>query len=199
MKGMNFLLVGVGGQGTILASNILAETGLGLGFDVKKAEVHGMSQRGGSVISHIRWAEKVFSPILSEGEADYLAAFEKIEAVRFINYLRPKANVLINDYRIVPLSVRTSKQQYLSDDEIQTALKHRAENIFWVNGMKIAESLGNIKTTNVVILGALSALLQYEVEKWLEAIEKYVPLKARKLNINAFHLGREEMFSNHNK
>jgi len=115
MKKTRFLLTGVGGQGTILASNVLAELGVSIGYDAKKAEVHGMSQRGGSVISHVSWGEEVFSPVIPDGEADILISFEKLEAIRFVGGIRPGAMVLINDYEIVPITVSSGTGKYPSN------------------------------------------------------------------------------------
>ncbi len=191
MEKYNFLLVGVGGQGTILASNIIAEAGLALGLDVKKAEIHGMSQRGGSVISHVRWAEKVYSPIVAEGEADFILAFEKLEALRYIEYLKPNGTVIINDYSIIPLSVKTSDICYPDNNTIQTTLQCFTNRIFWINGIDLAQQIGNVKTTNVILIGALSALMQDNHDHhWHQAIEKFVPTKMRKENIEAFHNGK---------
>lgn len=190
-EGINFVLVGVGGQGTLLASDILAELGLRLGFDVKKAEVHGMSQRGGSVTSHLRWAPQVFSPIIPAGEADILLAFEKLEAVRFIGQLKPNGLVLVNDYAIEPLSVQTGGVPYPADEEIRRSLAQVTPKVNWVKGMDIAEALGNTRTANVVLLGALSALLDIDPAHWDAVLELRVPAKHLELNRRAFQAGRE--------
>jgi indolepyruvate ferredoxin oxidoreductase beta subunit len=189
MRSINFLLVGVGGQGTILASNILAEVGLALGYDVKKAEVHGMSQRGGSVTSHVRWAEQVFSPIFPDGEADVILAFEKMEAGRFIASLRPGGLAIINDYAIVPVTVHTGKNSYPSDDDLRKIIKGITERAYWVDGVEIAEELGNTRVANVVLLGVLASLLNAEQQKWPAVIERLVPAKAREINLQAFARG----------
>lgn len=190
-EGINFVLVGVGGQGTLLASDILAELGLRLGFDVKKAEVHGMSQRGGSVTSHLRWAPRVFSPIIPQGEADILLAFEKLEAVRFIGQLKPNGMALVNDYAIEPLSVQTSGIPYPGDEELRQRLMQATSQVYWVKGMDIAEALGNTRAANVVLLGALSALLDIDPGQWDAVLEMRVPAKHLELNRKAFHAGRE--------
>ncbi len=187
----NFLLVGVGGQGTILASDVLAEVGLVAGYEAKKAEVHGMSQRGGSVVSHVRWGPQIFSPVIAQGDADILVAFEKLEALRFIDYLRPGGLALINDHRIVPVTVSTGNGLYPDDGIIQTVLAGATSDAHWVDGLKIAEQLGNDRVTNVVILGALSALLEMEPECWLQVIEGRVPPQYIDLNRQAFWAGRE--------
>jgi indolepyruvate ferredoxin oxidoreductase beta subunit len=191
IKSMNFVLVGVGGQGTILASDLLAELGLKLGFDVKKAEVHGMSQRGGSVISHLRWGAQVFSPIIPRGEADVLIAFEKIEAVRFLDLLKPNGLLLVNDYAIEPVTVNTSGILYPTDDYIQEALKQVTSRSFWIKGMDIAEKLGNTRTANVVLLGALSGLLDLDPDCWDDALQIRIPPKYLVLNRKAFQAGRQ--------
>ena len=198
MKELNFILIGVGGQGTILASNIIAEAGLALDLDVKKAEIHGMSQRGGSVISHVRWGEKVFSPIISEGEADYLIAFEKLEALRYLNFLKPDGKIIVNDYSIIPLSVKTMNIRYPETSEIQSSLRKITKNIYWINGLELAQQAGNVKTTNVVLLGVLSAIMdKNDQQHWLQAIEKVFPSKIRTINIEAFNLGRKALLRNY--
>lgn len=191
MKKIRFLLAGVGGQGTILASNVLAELGIALGYDAKKAEVHGMSQRGGSVISHVSWGEQVFSPIIPEGEADILIAFEKLEAIRFLDGIRPDAMVLVNDYGIVPITVSSGTGKYPSDEEMKAAFAPVTKNVHWVKGVEIAEELGNAKAANVVLLGALSKILEMDAEPWLKVIEARVPPKFLDLNRQAFQVGRE--------
>ena len=190
-KNVNFLLAGVGGQGTLLASDILADLGVRLGYDVKKAEVHGMSQRGGSVTSHVRWGEKVFSPIVGKGEVDVLVAFEKLEAVRYINQLRPGGQVLVNDQSIEPITVKAGDLKYPDAANIRSRLAGAGGTVHWINGLEIAEKLGNPRTANVAILGALSALIDAPPEPWLEAVEAHVPPKAIKINRQAFIKGRE--------
>ncbi len=190
---LSILLVGVGGQGTILASNVLAELGLKLGYDVKKAEVHGMSQRGGSVISHLRWGETVYSPIIAQGQADIMVAFEKLEALRFIDQLRLDGLVIINDQEIVPVTVSTSNTAYPGDELIREKIAGYTAHQYWVKGVQIAEGLGNVKTANVVLLGAMSAILGMEVEPWLEVIGSRVPAKYLALNRQAFEKGREKV------
>jgi indolepyruvate ferredoxin oxidoreductase beta subunit len=189
-KPISFLLVGVGGQGTILASNIIADLGLSLGYDVKKAEIHGMSQRGGSVTSSVRWADEVNSPIVTEGTADFFIAFEKAEAVRFINYVRPGGKILINDYVITPVTVSAGSAEYPSEETIHTTIEQYSDKAEWLNGIKIAEGLGNAKAANVVLLGALSKLLGLEAEPWIESIKRLVPAKHLELNLKAFEAGR---------
>jgi indolepyruvate ferredoxin oxidoreductase beta subunit len=188
---VSFLLVGVGGQGTILASDVLAQVGVKMGYEAKKAEVHGMSQRGGSVVSHVRWGLQVFSPVIARGETDVMIAFEQLEARRFIDHLRPGGLVLINRQAITPITVSAGNSTYPPDDTIRTALLKATGNVHWVNGLDIAEQLGNARTANVVILGALSALLEMEAGPWLQVIEGRVPPKYIELNCKAFQAGRE--------
>ena len=171
---VNFLLAGVGGQGTILASDILAEIGLRLGYDVKKAEIHGMSQRGGSVVSNLRWAPEVFSPIVPRGTADVLIAFEKLEAARFADYLRKGGVALVNDYSIPPVTVSSGTSIYPPDESIRESLDMLADEQHWVNGLAIAEALGNVKTANVVLIGAFSAMIALPDDIVLAAIEARV-------------------------
>jgi indolepyruvate ferredoxin oxidoreductase beta subunit len=186
---VNFLLAGVGGQGTILASDILAEIGLRLGYDVKKAEIHGMSQRGGSVVSNLRWAPKVFSPIVPRGTADVLIAFEKLEAARFADYLRKGGVALVNDYSIPPVTVSSGTSIYPSDEAIRESLDALADEQHWVNGLAIAEGLGNVKTANVVLIGAFSAMIDLPDDIVLAAIEARVPAKHLAINRQAFTAG----------
>jgi indolepyruvate ferredoxin oxidoreductase beta subunit len=190
----NFVLVGVGGQGTILASDVLAEVGVLLGYDVKKAEVHGMSQRGGSVISGVRWGEKVYSPIIARGEADYLVAFEKSETPRYIDHLRSGGVVLINNYQIVPLTVSSGNASYPTDEQIREVTARFTEKTYWVDGVGIAEKVGNFKAANAVLLGTLSKVLNIPSEKWLDAIARHVPVKLLELNRLAFEAGRAVKF-----
>ena len=190
-EGINFALVGVGGQGTILASDVLAELGLRLGFDVKKAEVHGMSQRGGSVTSHLRWGAQVFSPIIPRGEADVLIAFEKLEAARFVDILKPGGLALVNDYAIEPLSVLTTGVPYPGDEVLRERLAQVTPHAYWVKGIEIAETLGNARTANMVLLGALSGLLDLDESHWDAVLEQRVPARFLDLNRQAYHAGRE--------
>jgi indolepyruvate ferredoxin oxidoreductase beta subunit len=190
-KDINFLLVGVGGQGTLLASDILAELGVRLGYDAKKAEIHGMSQRGGSVTSYVRWGGQVFSPIIGKGEVDILVAFEKLEALRYLDQLRPGGIVLVNDQAIEPITVKAGDVKYPRDEVVRSTLAGAAGAVHWVDGQEIAESVGNPKTANVAILGALSALLDTPEGEWLEAVKAHVPEKHIAINKKAFLAGRK--------
>ncbi len=191
MKKTDFLMAGVGGQGTILASNILAEVGLHLGYDVKKAEVHGMAQRGGQVDSHVRWGEKVYSPLVEENSVDYIVGFEMLEAARFPHFMKKDGVAVVNDYRINPPLVNLGKASYPSKEDIESLLLTRAEKVYWIEGTKIAGELGNPAVVGVVLLGALSNLVGGDKEVWLEVIGKMVPPKFVDLNLEAFAAGRQ--------
>lgn len=188
-KGISFLCVGVGGQGTILASDILAGVGLKLGLDVKKAEVHGMSQRGGSVLSQIRWGTKVFSPIVGKGGGDIMIAFEKLEALRFCAYLKKDAWVLLNEGAILPIPVIQGEVSYPTNTQIVEALSAITRNVVWVNGTGLAGQLGTPRLTNVILLGALAQLLGIPDEVMLEAITERVPRTYLAQNREAYFLG----------
>ncbi len=187
----SFVLVGVGGQGTLLASNILAEVGLAAGFDVKKSEVHGMAQRGGSVASHVRWdSEKVFSPLVGLGEADVLLSFEKMEALRFAHLLRRGGTAVVNDMAIVPVTVSSGTSVYPGDEHLARVFGALDARLVVVPGETLAQDAGNVKAANVVLLGAVSRLLPLPEEAWWACIAQRVPKKFLELNHAAFALGR---------
>lgn len=190
MNKSDFILVGVGGQGTLLASDVLALVGLEHGCDVKKSEVHGMAQRGGSVVSHVRWAERVRSPLIGQGEADYLLAFEKLEALRHLSFIRPGGTIIVNDYAIPPVSVASGKDAYPDDQKIEDVLRETTANHHLVPGLKTAEELGNARTSNIVLLGALSTLMDVPPATWKKIIERRVPKRFIELNWEAFNAGR---------
>lgn len=191
MKKIDFLMAGVGGQGTILASNILAEVGLELGYDVKKAEVHGMAQRGGTVESHIRWGDKVYAPVAIQGNVDYLLGFEMLEAGRWPAYVNKDAVVIVNRYRIPPPAVNLGKASYPREKEIDSLLKSAASRVFWVNATEMAIDLGNPAVVGVVLLGVLSGLVGGEENAWLNVIKRMVPERFVELNMKAFGVGRQ--------
>jgi indolepyruvate ferredoxin oxidoreductase beta subunit len=193
VSGYDFLLVGVGGQGTLLASDVLAATGVRAGLDVKKSEVHGMAQRGGSVTSHVRWAHQVFSPLIGRGEAGYMVAFEKLEAVRFAGYLRPGAVIVVNDHAIPPISVSVGGDRYPSDEEVRRALAAVSANVHFVRALPIAESLGEVRANNMVLLGALSRFVDVDLDCWLAAIAGRVPARTLEINRAAFLAGRQAL------
>jgi indolepyruvate ferredoxin oxidoreductase beta subunit len=190
-KKLDFLFAGVGGQGTILASNIVSEVGIRCGYDVKKSEVHGMSQRGGAVESHVRWAEKVYSPLIEEGCADYLLAFEMLEAARWPHYLAPDSIAMINYHRVMPPSVNLGQDKYPEEKEIEAILTGAGGRVLWVEGASKAEELGNPALAGVVLLGVLSTRLDEPAETWLQVVADLVPAKFKDLNVKAFLAGRE--------
>jgi indolepyruvate ferredoxin oxidoreductase beta subunit len=191
LQPVNFLLAGVGGQGTILASDILAEIGQLLGYDVKKAEIHGMSQRGGSVVSNLRWARQVFSPIVAQGEADVLIAFEKLEAARYAGHLRKGGVALINSYSIMPITVSAGKDLYPDDQEIRRVVGAYAGDQYWIDGVSIADSMGNPRTANVVLIGALAGLIGIPDDVLLSALAIRVQEKYLKVNRLALFAGKK--------
>ncbi|MBN1537502.1 MAG: indolepyruvate oxidoreductase subunit beta [Anaerolineales bacterium] len=198
-ENINFLLAGVGGQGTILASDVLVNVGLAAGYQAKQAEVHGMSQRGGSVTSHVRWGKVVYSPIAAAGEVDVLLAFEKAEALRNIPQLRPGGLVVINIEAIKPLTVTSGGQPYPDDEHLKTTFAQATSHTVYVNGAAIATELGNSRVANVVLLGALAAQVDQSgmagtgltYDTWLEVIRGRVPQKYIELNQKAFQAGWE--------
>ena len=193
MKKIDLLMTGVGGQGTILASDIIAEVALSSGYDVKKTDTLGMAQRGGSVISHIRIAPKVHSPLTKEGEVDILLAFEKIEAARWGYYLKPEGVAIVNNLAMPPLSVSLGNDRYPSDEEITGILKQTTDRIYLTNGSSQALELGDIRALNIFMLGCASVFMPLEISGWKEGITQRLPEKIRQLNLTAFDLGRKEM------
>jgi indolepyruvate ferredoxin oxidoreductase, beta subunit len=198
-KTINFMLAGVGGQGTILASDVLANVGLASGYQAKQAEVHGMSQRGGSVTSYVRWGETVYSPLVGAGEVDVFLTFEKAEALRNLDQLRPGALAVISLEAIKPVTVTSGGQPYPDDDHLRLCLAQVTNRAFYVDAQKIAAGLGNLKVSNVALMGALSGLMESQdfsepeltAETWLQVISARVPKKPIELNKKAFMAGRE--------
>ncbi len=182
----NIVICGVGGQGIILASNVLCHTAFVEGFDVKKSEVHGMAQRGGSVITHVRIGDKVHSPLIEQGNSDIVLAFEKLEAMRYIHYLKKNGTAIVNDRRILPMSVLTGAASY--PENIKTNLKQHGE-IYYVDAEKVAIELGNIRTVNIILLGVLSCFLGFKKKSWKVSISKNVKKKFVDLNLAAFNKG----------
>jgi len=185
----NILLVGVGGQGILLAAEILSETCMLAGFDVKKSEIHGMSQRGGSVVSHVRFGKEVFSPIVPEGEGDILFGFELMESYRSLTLLKPGATIVANDLCIAPPSVLMGQEIY------PAGLAFKIQDLFpdfiLLDGQKLAIEAGNARAANTVLLGAVSKRLPIAERFWIESIERMVPKKAVAVNLKAFAVGRE--------
>ncbi len=190
-KEINFLVTGVGGQGALLASNVLAEVGVRAGYDVKKAEVHGMSQRGGSVHSHVRWGEKLDSPVIGRGQVDCLIALEKLEALRYLLMLRPGGTVVVGELKIPPLSISSGDAHYPDDQEVRRVLSLVTDDYHFVPTLTLAEEAGNARAHNVVLLGALSTFVQgVSPDIWLQVIEERVPKKYVEVNRRAFQAGR---------
>lgn len=187
---VNFLFVGVGGQGTLTASDIAAQVGIDLGLEAKKSEVHGFAQRGGVVESHVRWGPQVGAPTSEKGTVDILVAFELLEAARWIDWLRPGGTVLVNDQRIVPMSVSVGEAVYPDREAILEGLRARAGRVIAVDGLGLAEKAGTVRAVNTVVLGALSALLDTPPQVWEQAIIRRVPPRYADANRTAFHLGR---------
>jgi indolepyruvate ferredoxin oxidoreductase beta subunit len=192
-KVTNIFLSGVGGQGTILASNILAEVFLKAGYDVKKSEVHGMAQRGGDVTTHFRFGKKVYSPLIKYGDVDYLISFEMLEAARYINWVKPEGKIIINKQEILPPAVSLGQMAYPKNIE-KMFKKYFKDNVWIVNGQEIARKLGNIQAANVVLVGAFSNFFpEFKEEQWTNAIKELLAAKLHELNIKAFHEGRKAL------
>jgi indolepyruvate ferredoxin oxidoreductase beta subunit len=192
-KVTNIFLSGVGGQGTILASNILGEVFLKAGYDVKKSEVHGMAQRGGDVTTHFRFGKKVYSPLIKYGEVDFLISFELLEAMRYINWVKPEGKIIINKQAILPPAVSLGQMEYPKDVE-KMFKKYFKDNVWIINGQGIARKLGNIQTANVVLIGAFSNFFpEFKEEQWTDAIQALLMKKLHELNIKAFYEGRKAL------
>lgn len=188
MKTTSIMIVGVGGQGTLLASKLLGNVLLSQGYDVKVSEVHGMSQRGGSVVTYVRFGEKVYSPVVDLGEADYILSFELLESARWIDYLKKGGRLITNTHRTPPMPVITGAAEYPSN--IEAHLRELAD-VTALEAMPLAEQAGSAKAVNVVLVGVLSRSMDIPEENWLRAIEETVPPKFVELNRRAFLLGRE--------
>ncbi|NLN84179.1 MAG: indolepyruvate oxidoreductase subunit beta [Firmicutes bacterium] len=182
------LLVGVGGQGTILAGKVLAQVALNLNLDVKMSEIHGMAQRGGSVVTQIKMGEKIHSPMIEVGEADDIISFEKLEAQRYLALLKPGGNIVYNDYEIAPMTVITGAAPY--PDDIEENLNKAAGEVKKIPAYQMAEELGNIRTLNIILLGYVAQSWgEIDKEVWLDAIRVTVPSRFIDLNIEAFERG----------
>jgi len=180
------MIVGVGGQGTLLASRILGNTVINEGFDVKVSEVHGMSQRGGSVVTYVKYGDEVYSPIIGKGEADIILAFEMLEAYRALPYLKKGGKIIVNTQEIDPMPVITGAMEYPQD--IAKTLAAKAD-ITFVNALELAEKAGNFKAVNVVLIGVMAKSTDIAYEKWVETIKQTVPPKFLEVNLAAFDLG----------
>ena len=184
---MNILIVGVGGQGTLLASRILGDAMMHQGYDVKVSEVHGMSQRGGSVVTYVRWGDKVASPVIETGEADILLAFEQLEAARFLPYVKEGGAVVTSTQKIDPMPVVTGQMEY--PQGLLEAIEAKGEKVLAVDALGLAEEAGSQKAVNVVLIGAMAKRLGGEKTDWLAALERCVPPKFLEMNQKAFELG----------
>lgn len=189
----NILLSGVGGQGAILASNILAHVFVEAGYDVKKSEVHGMAQRGGDVTTHFRYGKKVYSPLIKYGDVDFLLAFELLEALRYINYCKPAAKIVINEQKILPPGVNLGVATY-PEGVPETFQKYFDGNVHVIKGQDIALSLGNAQAANVVLVGAFSNFFpEIKDESWMSALRDLLPAKIYDLNVKAFYEGKKAL------
>jgi len=186
-------MVGVGGQGNVLASDILGEVAIAAGYDVKKTDTLGMAQRGGSVVSQIRIADKVWSPMIKEGEVDILVALEKLEAVRWSHYLCEGSVAIVNNQSTLPLSVSLGVSRYPDDREIKDTLKQWASRVYFVDGAREAKELGDIRALNMLMLGCVSSFFPIDVDIWKDCISQWLSPKILKMNMAAFDKGREEM------
>jgi indolepyruvate ferredoxin oxidoreductase beta subunit len=186
-----FLIAGVGGQGTVLASDILAEVGIRLGYDAKKSDILGLAVRGGSVVSHVQWAPKVHAPVVDEGEVDFLIGFEWLETLRKISYIKPDGFILANDCRMDPMTVTSGQATYPDREEIVSELKRAAKSVEIVAGTQTALDLGNVLCFNMVVIGALSQIMKSNPDIWRAVIKERVPAKAVDLNLKAYDKGRE--------
>jgi indolepyruvate ferredoxin oxidoreductase beta subunit len=185
---LSISLVGVGGQGTLLASEILCHVALLAGKDVKKSEVHGMAQRGGSVVSQVRIGEKVYSPLIALGETDILMSFEKVEALRFAHFLSPNGIAMVNDQEIRPVTVSSGQSQWPED--IDSKLRAAFPNLELIPALKIARELGNVRVVNVVMIGALSNHMDIDDAVWRESIRALVKPQYLEFNLKAFEVGK---------
>ena len=187
MNAINFLIVGVGGQGILLAGDVLCQVGLAAGYNVKKTDAHGMSQRGGSVVSHVRWGPEVFSPIIPAGGADILVAFEKMEALRWLSYLSPEGMLIVNNHEIYPMPVILGMSEYPA--RLEETLAEAATRMLLIEAADEAAALGNPRVSNVVLLGAVVKSLGLEDPCWAETLRSCVPPHALQVNERAFRKG----------
>ncbi len=185
----NVIFAGVGGQGVILASKILMEVAMNAGLDVKESEVHGMAQRGGSVDCHVRFGKKVYSPLIERETADFIVSFEKLEAIRKIDYLAPDGKIIINEDQIDPAPVLTGSMEYPSD--VQQWIENNVKDSIFVDTKDTLKEVGSRKALNIVMLGVLSKYLDFAEDQWVSAISSLVKEKFVDMNIKAFTMGRE--------
>lgn len=184
---VNVLIVGVGGQGTLLASKVIGTAALVHGFDVKQSEVHGMAQRGGSVVTFVRFGEKVYSPLVEKGQADIVLAFEKLEALRWVEYLKPQGTMIVNEQEIAPLPVIIGAESYPSD--ILMTLQNMPIHVVAADALTLAKEAGEVRAVNVVLMGILAKYLAFTKEEWEHALRDVLPAKVVDVNLAAFHAG----------
>ena len=186
----NMMIVGVGGQGSLLASKLIGHVLLGQGFDVKVSEVHGMSQRGGSVVTYVRWGEKVYSPIVDKGEADFIVSFEQLEAARYLEYLKPDGQIVTGTQRIDPMPVITGAASY--PENLLEKMGALDVKVDAVDTLVLSQEAGSTKTANIVLMGRLSRYFDFGEEAWQEALTACIAPKFIEMNRKAFALGRKE-------
>ena len=186
----NIMIVGVGGQGALLASKTLGQVLLDAGYDVKVSEVHGMSQRGGSVVTYVRYGKKVYSPIVDKGEADFIVSFEMLEAARYTQYLKKDGQIVVNTQQIDPMPVITGAAEYPSD--LAKQMQDKGIKVDALNCLSLAEQAGTAKSVNIVLMGRLSRYMDFPETAWMAAIEKLVKPQFLEMNKKAFKLGRGE-------
>lgn len=184
----NIMIVGVGGQGALLASKTLGQVLLDAGYDVKVSEVHGMSQRGGSVVTYVRYGDKVFSPIVDKGEADFIVSFEMLEAARYVEYLKKNGQIVVNTQQIDPMPVITGAAKY--PEKLDEKMQKMGIKVDAVDCLKLAQQAGTAKSVNIVLMGRLSKYMDFSEDAWLRAIEKLVKPQFLEMNKKAFSLGR---------
>ncbi len=188
METKNIMIVGVGGQGSLLASKLLGRLLLTKGYDVKVSEVHGMSQRGGSVVTYVRYGDKVYSPVIDKGQADFIVSFELLEAARWTEYLKPGGRIVSNLQQINPMPVITGAAEY--PEKLAEKMKAAGIELDALDALALAEQAGSAKAVNLVLMGRLSKWFHFSEEEWMEAIEQSVPPKFLELNKQAFLLGK---------
>ncbi len=188
METKSIMIVGVGGQGTLLASKLLGRLLLTRGYDVKVSEVHGMSQRGGSVVTYVRWGDKVYSPVIDKGGADYILSFELLEAARWTEFLKPGGKLVANTQQVNPMPVITGAAEYPGG--LVDMMKDAGISLDAADDLALAEQAGSSKAVNIVLLGRLSKYFDFTEDEWLTALEASVPEKFLELNKKAFALGR---------
>ncbi len=186
----NIMIVGVGGQGALLASKTLGQVLLDAGYDVKVSEVHGMSQRGGSVVTYVRYGDKVYSPIIDKGEADFIVSFEMLEAARYVDYLKKDGQIVVNTQQIDPMPVITGAAKY--PENLEKTMQAAGIKVDAVDCLSLAEQAGTAKSVNIVLMGRLSRYMDFAEEAWIKAIEKLVKPQFLEMNKKAFVLGRGE-------